>query len=303
MAELSGVLQEDVVPQRDAATDDLDGPQKVDRHGRTRQAFEDELCPGAGYGCVDRELLDDYRAHVGAEPAGASLLTQHQFMREGQLTNAGVLLFAENPTDYLPNACVHLAKFKEFQMRGQREAVCVKDLILDGPLPRLVTKVEDSILQLSDDMTIRDTDGSIHCVEDYPRPAWLDGLLGALMHRSYRSESYIHITIDEDRMQILSPGTPSALEEGGRRGAQNGTRNPRITQALVSMGLSLEGMQSGTSQVERVTTLEEPCYEPMDVLDGNSVRLTLRSNLDAWNQLLEDNEVDGRMLLSPIYSL
>lgn len=303
MAELA--VNEDALENREPSVGilRLAAPVKVDSHGRERVAFEDEICPGARMDCLDEEVLDHYSHHWNARTSTAKLLTQRGFVRDGQLTNGCVLLFAKRPADYLPCARVHLSKFQEFGQGDSKTSICVKDLILDGPLPKLFNSVEESILKLSDDMTVRDTDGSIHTVEDYPRPAWMDGLLGALMHRSYRSNSYIHITLDKDHMQILSPGTASHAEEESRRTEQNGTRNPRITAALVDMGLSYDSMSCSTSLVERVTTLESADYESQDVLDGQSVMLTLRSNLDAWSQLLKDNEVDGQMLLSPIYSL
>lgn len=275
----------------------------VDEANSDRLAFEDELCEGALTPCLDTEMVQAYRSCCGSEAGAEEMLRAHGFMRENTLTNAGVLLFSKNPSAFIPCARVHIARFQAFGTGEAKHEVCTKDLILDGPLPKLMKQVEESILSLSGKVTFFDTDGGMKKVEEYPRPAWYDGLLGALMHRSYRSNSYIHITINENQMQIISPGTPSNPEEPTRRTATGGIRNPRISQGLAEMGLTLANLEQDTSLTERVTSLEEPVFEALDVLDGSSIRLTLKSNLEAWDQLLKANAVDGRMLLSPIYSL
>lgn len=269
----------------------------------TRLAFEDEVCASADVACLDADMLAAYRRCCGSDATDEQMLAQHGFWRDGCPTNGAVLLFARNPSEHIPCARVHMARFQAFGEGESCREVCTKDLLLDGPLPKLVKLVEESILELSRDATFFDTDGGIKKVEDYPRPAWLDGLLGALMHRSYRSPSYVHIIINEDQMQIISPGTASNPAEPTRRTASGGLRNPRLSQGLADMGITLRNLEEDLSLTERVTSLEEPSFEALDVLDGQSVQLTLKSNLSAWDQLLKANAVDGRMLLSPIYSL
>lgn len=268
-----------------------------------RLAFEDELCTTATPDCLDPSMIEAYRSCCGSTSPTEDMLAEHSFMRDGSLTNAGVLLFAQNPSEFIPCARVHMARFQDFGAGDSKRELCTKDLILDGPLPKLVKQVEKSIYELSGDVTFFDTDGGMKKVEEYPKPAWYDGLLGALMHRSYRSGSYIHITINEGQMQILSPGTPSNPAEPTRRTSEGGLRNPRISRGMADMGLTLKNLEHDTTLTERVTSLEQPVFEALDVLDGKSVSLTLKSNLDAWDQLLKANAVDGRMLLSPIYSL
>lgn len=280
-----------------------EAPTKIDNAGVERVAFEDELCEGATPACLDADMVEAYRSCCGSSAATEELLTEHAFMRDGRLTNAGVLLFAKNPSTYIPCARVHVARFQAFGKGTDRHELCTKDLILDGPIPKLIKQVEKSILDLSGDVTFFDTDGGLKKVEEYPRPAWYDGLLGALMHRSYRSRSYIHITINENQMQMLSPGTPSNPEEPYKRTSEGGLRNPRLSQGLSDLGLTLKNLEHNTSLTERITSLEQPAFESLDVLDGSAVQLTLKSNLEAWDQLLKANAVDGHMLLSPIYSL
>ena len=270
----------------------------------TRRAFEDEPCPAASLDDLDATLLDRCREAEGFSGEADALLVRDGFLREGELTNGAVILFARNPSLFIPCARVHVSKLSSIS-EGE-DPICVKDLILDGPLPSLIPAAEETIAELTGHVTFFDTDGSFKQVRDYPRQSWVDGLMGALMHRSYRSDSYVHITIFNDRMQIVSPGTP-ALEDDGRcaseRTSMEESRNPRITRTLVRLGISRDSLDRDTSLFDHVTSLEHPVFDELDILDGQSVRLTIKSNIDAWDQLLKDNAVDGRMLLSPIYSL
>lgn len=291
---------------RGAGTAPAPGERKVDGTGTRRLAFEDEIDERTSTRDVDRQIIHTWRTirQTPTETSDAELLEQEGYFREGHLTHAGILIFAKNPSRYLPCARVHIAKFKDIaKPDGTTESVCVKDLILDGPIPRLLSDVEENVEKLTGNVTFFDTDGRFKKVLEYPRPAWVDGLMGALMHRSYRSDSYVHITIYEDSLQILSPGTPSEPFRPEMRTASEGIRNPRLTAGLAVLGYSMAQMDSDTTTQERVTSLERPVFDELDVLDGKSVRLTVRSNLDAWDQLLDENRVDGRMLLSPIYSV
>lgn len=280
------------------------GEHKVDGSGTRRLAFEDEIDERTSISDADGQILHTWRTIRNATGSDAQMLEDDGYLREGHLTHAGILLFATHPERYLPCARVHIARFKDFsQPDGGHESICIKDLILDGPIPRLLKDVETQVQELTGDVTFLDTDGGFKKVLAYPRPAWIDGLAGALMHRSYRSSSYVHITIFEDQMQILSPGTPTEPERPDLRTAREGGRNPRLSAGLAALGFSTAQTNSDTTLQERVTSLEHPVFDELDVLDGSSVRLTVRSNLDAWSQLLDENRVDGRMLLSPIYSL
>lgn len=280
------------------------GEQKTDGRGTRRLAFEDEVDERTGTADLDPQIVSTWRTVRGATCPDDEMLERDGYLRDGHLTHAGILLFARDPSRYLPCARVHVAKFKDFPQRdGSHRSVCVKDLILDGPIPRLLRDIEEAVGELTGNVTFLDTDGGFKKVLEYPRPAWLDGMMGALMHRSYRSDSYVHVTIFEDRLQILSPGTPSEPLDHLGRTASEGVRNPRLTAGLGVLGYSMAQVDGDTSVQERVTSLEHPVFEELDVLDGSSVQLTVRSNLDAWDQLLDENRVDGRMLLSPIYSV
>ena len=279
-------------------------PETPNQHPGVRVAFEDELCAGATMKCLDARMMQIY-VHMASNDAltPEELLRRKGYLVGDTLTKGGVLLFAKDPARFIPCARVHIARFKQFERGGHKESICVKDLLLDGPLPKLLARTEEQVLDLTDEITFFDTDGGFKKVRDYPRHAWIDGLLGALLHRSYRSDSYIHITILEDRLQILSPGTPDVPIDRGARTAEGSMRNPRITRGMTEMGIAMEHIESSTSLQERLTSLERPVFEERDALDGSSVQLTVKSNIEAWNQRLEENMVDGRMLLSPIYSL
>ena len=269
-----------------------------------RLAFEDEPCPGASWDDLDGELLETCREALGYRGSNEGFLAEAGYLRNDALTNGAVIMFARSPNLLLPCARVHVGKFSA--VSAGEEPICIRDLILDGPLPILISLAEETVAELTGHVTFLDTDGRLRQVRDYPRQTWVDGLIGALMHRSYRSSSYVHITIFNDRMQIVSPGTPTREEDGSSTTTRTSlmeSRNPRISHTLAALGISRESVERDSILFDHVTSLEHPVFDELDVLDGQSVRLTIKSNIGAWDQLLKENAVDGRMLLSPIYSI
>ncbi|MGI6755134.1 MAG: ATP-binding protein [Atopobiaceae bacterium] len=266
-------------------------------------AFEDEPCCAATLDDLDAQVLERYLDALGSGRDAKSTLEEQGFFAQGQLTKGAVILFARNPSLFIPCDRIHVSKFATLSHTD--EPLCIRDLILDGPLPTLLEETEKTIFKLSGHVTFLDTDGVFKRVSAYPRQMWIDGLMGALMHRSYRSPSYIHVTVFNNRLQIVSPGTlaPCGNSNRGVRTSLVEDRNPRISAALHVMGYSQEIVEQQTTTFERVTSLEHAVFDELNILDGQSVRLTIKSNVDAWDQLLEKSTVDGRMLLSPIYAI
>ena len=65
-------------------------------------------------------------------------LRSRGFLQDGHLTNAGVLLFSENPTRFIPWARVRVIRFDGNKMETGRRLNIVKDRTFDGPLPKQI---------------------------------------------------------------------------------------------------------------------------------------------------------------------
>lgn len=67
---------------------------EYDKHQRI---FEEEVDERSSLEDLDKEILVRYKDSLGTDVSDEQLLRSRGFLREGHLTKAGILLFAENP--------------------------------------------------------------------------------------------------------------------------------------------------------------------------------------------------------------
>ncbi len=111
-----------------------------------------------------------------------------------------------------------------------------------------------------------------------PEDAWLEGLVNAVVHRSYSlSGDHIRFEIFDDRMEVSSPGRFPGLVDlshpPGALGALRFARNPRIARVCSDLhfGQELgEGIRRMFDEM-RQAGLTDPVYHQT----AGSVRLTL----------------------------
>jgi ATP-dependent DNA helicase RecG len=106
---------------------------------------------------------------------------------DSQLTNAGYLLFGKRPQDLFPQAHVRVLRFLVAE-RGTGSRLGLEDssdIRIDGPIPYVVqqaTKVIDELMPRRRSLT---ASGRFEAVPVVPRDVWLEGLVNAVIHRSY----------------------------------------------------------------------------------------------------------------------
>lgn len=110
-----------------------------------------------------------------------------------------------------------------------------------------------------------------------PRDAWLEGLVNAVIHRSYSlSGDHIRVEIYPDRIEIESPGRfPGLANPAAPLEISRYARNPRIARvcADLSLGQELgEGIKRIFAEMRRVG-LTDPVYKQ----GQGSVRLSLQA--------------------------
>ena len=65
-------------------------------YDKGQRVFEDELVSDSSIEDVDHEVLDRYKELLGTEASDEQVLRSRRFMRDGKLTVAGALLFAQD---------------------------------------------------------------------------------------------------------------------------------------------------------------------------------------------------------------
>ena len=204
--------------------------------------FEDEQASRSSIRDIDHATLQRYRGVIGA--AGLSderVLEARDFLVDGMLTNAGVLLFAEMPTRFLPSARVRVLRIDGIELHTGQRLNVVKDADFEGPLVTTVEQANQLIGSLLRDFQVLGEDGRFRTVPEYPRFAWFEGLVNAVAHRDYsiRGE-YTRVMIFDDRLEISSPGALPNMVTLKNMRTTRFARNPRICHVLTSFELVRE---------------------------------------------------------------
>lgn len=154
-------------------------------------------------------------------------------------TNAGLLLFGRNPQHYFSEAmiiCTH------FRGTSGRDVVATVDC--DGTLfDQFESAFAFLLSRLSRSFVIRGAKREETL--EIPEEAIREALLNAIIHRNYRQASPMRVSIYDDRVEILSPGTfPGPLDATGLRSGLTFLRNPLICRIFREAGY-VEKMGTG----------------------------------------------------------
>lgn len=243
--------------------------------------FEDELARGgAGIDDVDREFLARYKRVIGAEHMDDErLLVARDFLRDGRLTDAGVILFAADPMRFLPSAWVRVLRVDGTELRTGRNLNITKDVEFSGPLVSVVEKAGALIEALLRDFQVLDDNVRFKTVPEYPRFAWFEGLVNAVAHRDYSLQGdYTRVMIFDDRLEITSPGTlPNRVTLENMRTTRF-ARNPKICHVLTSFEMVRELNEGVHRMYEEMDELGLPAPEFSEP-NGMVVKLVLRNDI------------------------
>ncbi|NAZ74226.1 hypothetical protein GTQ99_02125 [Kineococcus sp. T13] len=242
-----------------------------------RQAgFEAELTTTAldSAGAVDAEAAQEYAAHVG-HPHWQGLLAARGLARDGHLTIAGLLLFGRSPESELPNAHVRVTRFAGRERgTGARQQV-VSDRRFEGSLLRLLPAVFEHVREVQPRRRALGRAGRFEDVAAVPEDAWLEGVVNAVVHRSYSLQSdHVHVDVFDDRIEVESPGRfPGLSDVRDPLSVHRFARNPRIARVCADLDFGQEfgeGIRRMFDEM-RLAGLQPPLYQQTE----GSVRLTL----------------------------
>ncbi|MDR1180461.1 MAG: putative DNA binding domain-containing protein [Bacteroidales bacterium] len=129
-------------------------------------------------------------------------LIQHGLMLNGNLTNAGVLLFGKNPARFIPQSKIRLTVYPDRKSTN----VFLEDKYFDGHIFSNITNIFNYLDALFG-KTIR-VDGLLRTEKkNYPELALREGILNAIVHRDYHSfKGFMHISAYADRTEISNYG-------------------------------------------------------------------------------------------------
>lgn len=243
-------------------------------YDKGQASYEARSVDGAGLDLLDEDLLEEYRKAIKA-PDARRLLRARGLSIEDELTIAGLLLFAEMPQAFFPEAYVRVLRYRGQERGSGARQQLVEDIRIEGPIPRQLLKARAEVERLQPMRKALRASGRFGDVALVPEDAWLEGIVNAVMHRSYSTAGdHIRVEIFDDRIEVSSPGRfPGLVNLENPLKTNRFARNPRI--ALVCSDLNF-GQELGEG-IRRI--FEEMRYagliDPVYRQTSGSVELTL----------------------------
>lgn len=232
---------------------------------------------GVGIGDLDKKLVSNYRSRVGASSDLKLFRARSLVTPKDELTNAGYLLFAPRPQDLFPEAYIRVIRFLTTE-RGTGARLGVEegsDIRIEGPIPRGIQEADRVISELIPKRRALAESGLFEARPIVPREAWREGVVNAVIHRSYSlSGDHIRVEIYPDRVEIESPGRfPGLANPALPLEIPRFARNPRIARVCADLRIGQElgeGIKRMFDEM-RIVGLRDPVYRQT----AGSVRLTL----------------------------
>ena len=274
------------------------------QYDRGQRYFEDEIVPFSSINDIDIDLVKKYKEIMDiTDLSDEEVLIARNFLIHGQLTNAGVLLFGNNPAKFLPQARLRVVKYSGMFQKVGTDINIIKEKTFDGAIPNIIREAREFINTQLREFQYLDEDGKFKVMPEYPEFAWFEGIVNALTHRNYsiRGE-HIKVLMFDDRLEIISPGLLPNIVTVENILNQRYSRNPRIARILSEFGWVKEmneGVKRIYSEMEKLF-LNDPKYsEPnksvLLVLENNILNRRLRS-LDNIKNLISEEKFWGLSL-------
>lgn len=213
---------------------------------------------------LSSDQLDSYRQAIGSASAEGTLAARDLVDRQGRLTVAGELLFDDRPQRDFPSAYVRVIKYDDDARGVGAEMSLLEDVRIDGSLPRQIMDAAALVDRLLPHRQQLTESGRFERVPILPRDAWLEGLVNAVVHRSYSMMGdHVRVEIFPHRMEISSPGRfPGLVDPAQPLSISRYARNPRIARVCADMGITRElgeGIKRIFQEMQR-RGLAEPIY-------------------------------------------
>ncbi len=231
--------------------------------------FDGSVCDGATLRDIDQSSVTAFvetaeavgRLKLKGARAPKSILQNFNLLRDGQPTNAAVLLFGKNPRQFFNNVQVHCLHFHGTEKRKpiasqqpyEGRLIEVIDEAVEFALGKLDRRVGTHAASIQAPVTF-----------EIPRPVIVEAIVNAVAHRNYRHNGFVQVIVFADRIEIWNPGElpPGLTPDMLRQPHGPIPRNPLIAEPLFRIKYA-EKVGTGTTDMIadcRAAGLPEPDF-------------------------------------------
>jgi len=214
---------------------------------------------------------------------------------------ACALLFANDPVLAVPGCKIRFFRFEGLEERTGKDLNIVKSTWIEGRIPDMVAEAERVIeAQIREFMRLG-KDNQFYSVAEYPKDAWYEAIVNAVVHRSYNL-STMHITVKmfDDRLEIESPGGFPSMVTPANIYEMHVPRNPHLMDALFYMKY-VQAANEGTRRIRDSMVrlgLPEPQFQQTKSTAAQ-VRVILKNDIEHRKAFVD---TDAFMVLGPMLS-
>ena len=175
--------------------------------------FDETVCREAGYEAIDEKEVKDFlknraikiRVDIPKLPVKDFLVNTLKVVKkeDGELrpTHAGLLFFGKDPSEYIPQNEIRIARF-----RGVTRIEFIDSQEIKGPFYKMLDEVE-AFFKRNTRLASKVVEFKRVDIPEYPYEAIREAAINAIAHRDYtRRGAPIIMSIFDDRVEISNPG-------------------------------------------------------------------------------------------------
>lgn len=217
--------------------------------------------------------------------------------------NACCLLFSKDPVLSFPGCKLRIMRFDgEVERSGEKYAL-VKDIMIEGPVPKIIADAEKAIDSQLREYSALGQDGRFYAIPEYPKVAWYEAIVNACVHRSYNLKNmHVFVKIFDDRLEITSPGGFPPMVTPANVFTTHNPRNPILMEALRYFGY-VKCANEGTKRMRDAMVenrLPEPRFGETSSNHAINVVVTLQNDYKHRRRFI-DNDAARRVVSESVF--
>jgi ATP-dependent DNA helicase RecG len=256
--------------------------------------FEQELCGLSYPQDFDTAAIQRFVASIrkGRKELASKVMEEVLVLRcLGQMVRGGfkpnfacALLFAKQPDRIIPGCRIRFLRFDGKEEGTGVKFNAIRDEIFEGNIPELLLQAENALDGQLRNFARLNTQQRFSIIPEYPKDAWYEALVNALVHRSYGNgqvNTPVAVKMFDNRILIESPGGFPPFVSPDNIYGNHRPRNPKLMDALYYLEY-VKCASEGTRRMReamRASDLPDPEFEQKQ-LGSARVQVLLKNNVE-----------------------